>query len=146
MNQSMQAMYKVTSLFSTPGIEGVDSLTSQKSTQDPNTEGAVQGKNVNNKVFMTIWLQPMYFPAALAFSTTFAGCSFLGPMYLFCLVMVKVYQVHTFMALLKCIAMHLSSKANYCKHLQISHTQNLAPQILGEKFFERNKKNPKSSL
>ncbi|XP_074629859.1 nuclear valosin-containing protein-like isoform X1 [Acropora palmata] len=46
MNQSMQAMYKVTSLFSTPEIQGVDGLTSDKSTQDPKSEGAVQGKTI----------------------------------------------------------------------------------------------------
>ena len=62
MNQSMQAMYKVTSLFSTSEIQGVDSLTSDKSTQDPKIESAVQGKNVSNKVFWTIWLQPVYLP------------------------------------------------------------------------------------
>ena len=83
MNQSMQAMYKVTSLFSTPEIQGVDSLTSDKSTQVPKIESAVQGKNVSNKVFWTIWLQPVYLPPE-----TFTGCSFMWPRYPFCLMMV----------------------------------------------------------
>ena len=108
MNQSMQAMYKVTSLFSTPEILGVDGLTSDKLTQDPKSEGAVQGKNVS-------FLDNMAATSVFATSETFAGCSFMWPRYLFFLVMVsmtKVYHVHILRALLMCIAMHVLCKAN----------------------------------
>ena len=71
MNQSMQAMYKVTSLCSTPEIQGVDGLTSDKTTQDPKSEGAVQGKIVSV-------LDNMAATSVFATSETFAGGSFVA--------------------------------------------------------------------